>query len=323
MAFTNIQFESIKRVYDERRMLNQAESDRRRVYVEENIPGFKELSDKMVSLSMEHAKQLLAGNVSSSDEYKKEFSELSDKKKELLKNASLPEDYLSPIYTCKDCMDTGYIDGQRCHCLKKMAVSMLYNNSNINDYLKSVDFSMVSDKYYTGDELTSFKDTYNNAVNFVKNFDNDFKNLVIYGTVGSGKSLISACIARSLIEKEHTVLYFSASALMDLFSRYSFDYKKREDLYSSHSDIFESDLLIIDDLGTEQVNSFTISTLFTCLNERFLNKRSTIISTNLSPKAIAETYTERIYSRLVGGYTFCKLYGPDIRFKTKFDRSNA
>jgi DNA replication protein DnaC len=59
------------------------------------------------------------------------------------------------------------------------------------------------------------------------------------------------------------------------------------------------------------------------LNERFLNKKSTIISTNLSPKAIAETYTERIYSRLVGSYTFCKLYGPDIRFRNKFDRKEV
>ena len=303
-------------------MNNQAESDRRRDYVESHIPEYREISDRMVALSVERAKSLMDGDPSS-EEYKKAVSELAQRKKTLLQNASLPEDYLDPIYTCKDCKDTGYIEGKRCHCLKQIAVSMLYSNSNIDNYLRSVDFSQVSDRYYEGNELVAFKDTYDHALNFVKNFGNDFKNLVIYGTVGSGKSLISACIAKELIEKEYYVLYFSASSLMELFASYSFDHNKREDLYSSYSDIFDSDLLIIDDLGTEQVNNFTITALFTCLNERYLNKRSTIISTNLSPKAIAETYTERIYSRLVGSYTFCKLYGPDIRFKTKFDRKDV
>lgn len=323
MSFTNAQFEAIKRIYDDRRMSNQKEADNRRDYVEKTIPGFRELADRMVSLSMDQAKKRAMGEEVSSDEYRRIYSELADEKKRLLTGASLPEDYLDPIYTCELCKDTGYIDGKPCRCLKKMSVSMLYSRSNIDSYLKSVDFSMVSDRYYEGDELVAFKDTYANALNFVNNFDNDFKNLVIYGTVGSGKSLISACIARELIEKEYTVLYFSATALMELFSRYSFDHEKKNELYSDHAQIFECDLLIIDDLGTEQVNSFTITTLFNCLNERFLNRRSTIISTNLSPKAIAQTYTERIYSRLVGSYTFCKLYGPDIRFKTKFDRKDS
>lgn len=320
MSFTNTQYESIKRIYDNRRMENQAELDRRKAYVEGHVDGYRELSDAIVHLSMERAKQLLNGQSNTTDDLKDTISDLVAQKRALLKSASLPEDYLDPIYNCKDCKDTGYIDGEKCHCLKKFSVNMLYSNSNINKYLASVDFSQVSDKYYEGKDLESFKDTYQKAQNFVNTFNTDFKNLVIYGTVGSGKSLISACIAKSLIEAEHSVLYFSASALMDLFSKYTFDYKSRQDLYSAYSDIFECDLLIIDDLGTEQVNSFSITTLFTCLNERYLNKKSTIISTNLSPKDLSTTYTERIYSRLVGNYTFCKLCGPDIRFKSKFEQ---
>ena len=141
MSFTNAQYESVKRIYDERRMLNQEESDRRRDYVYANVAGYKELSDRLVTLSMEHAKAMLGGSDVSDDEYKKEFDDIISKKKALLKEASLPADYLDPIYTCKDCLDTGYIDGKRCHCLKQMAVSMLYSNSNIDKYLNSVDFS--------------------------------------------------------------------------------------------------------------------------------------------------------------------------------------
>lgn len=320
MSFTNSQIDAINRIYDERRMLNQAENDRRREYVEAHVDGYKELSDAIASISVEHAKKMIMKQADSVEELKSILSGLFKQKKALLVGANLPENYLDPIYDCPDCKDTGYINGQKCHCFKQLSVSMLYSNSNINEYLQSVSFSQVSDKYYEGDELIAFQDTFSKATNFVKNFDSEFKNLLIYGTVGSGKSLISACIAKELINSGNSVLYFSASSLMDLFSRYSFDYSTKQDLYSAYADLFECDLLIIDDLGTELINNFTITALFTCLNERFLNKKSTIISTNLSPKAIDETYTERIYSRLVGNYTFCKLYGPDIRFKTKFNK---
>ncbi len=318
VSFTNAQYDSVKRIYDGHRIENQAEHDRRVAYVESNVDGYRELSDAIVSLSMESAKRRLNGETVFEDDLGKTIADLISQKKALLAAAGLPEDYLDPIYTCKDCKDTGYINGERCHCLKKIATSMLYTNSNIEEYLRSVDFSMMSDEYYTGNELTAYHDTYDKAISFVENFDSDFKNLVIYGTVGSGKSLISACIAKALIEKGYSVLYFSVSTLIDLLSKYSFDYKSKQDLYSAYADIFECDLLVIDDLGTETVNNFTMSSLFTVINERHINKKSTIISTNLSPQALDETYTQRIYSRLVGDYTFCKLYGPDIRFKTKF-----
>jgi len=320
VTFTNAQYDLIKRIYDNRRMDNQAEHDRRRAFVEATVSGYKDISDKIVSLSMERAKQLLSGATATTDDLKDTISILIEQKKQLLVAAGLPDNYLDPIYTCKDCQDNGYINGEKCHCLKKMSISLLYSNSNIDKYLSSVDFSQVSDKYYEGKDLESFKDTYQKAINFVDTFNTDFKNLLIYGTVGSGKSLMSACVAKALLEREYSVLYFSASALMDLFSKYTFDYKTRQEMYSAYSDIFECDLLIIDDLGTETINNFSLTTLFTCLNERFLNEKSTIISTNLSPKDLSETYTERIYSRLVGNYTFCKLCGPDIRFKTKFDK---
>lgn len=318
MPLTNAQFDSIKRIYDERVMENQTEMDRRRAYVEANVDGYRELDEAIASMSVQYARKRMQGEDITSADLKKVIADLKSQKKALLISASLPEDYLDPIYTCKDCKDTGFIDGQKCHCFRQIGVSVLYANSNIEKYLKSVDFSMISDEYYEGDELVAFKDTYRKAKNFVENFDTDFKNLLIYGTVGSGKSLMSACIAKSLIEKEHSVLYFSAASLFDLFSKYTFDYSSKQDLYNSYSDLFECDLLVIDDLGTEMNNNqFTFSALFTCLNERLLNKKSTIISTNLPPATIGDRYTERVYSRIVEKYTFCKLSGPDIRFKTK------
>ena len=105
-------------------MENQAELDRRKAYVDEHVDGYRELSDAIVHLSMEGAKQLLNGESNTTDDLKETISDLVAQKRALLKSASLPEDYLDPIFTCKDCKDTGYIDGEKCHCLKQFSVNI-------------------------------------------------------------------------------------------------------------------------------------------------------------------------------------------------------
>ena len=115
------------------------------------------------------------------------------------------------------------------------------------------------------------------------------------------------------MQKGYSVIYFSASGLMDLISNYSFNRKQKDEMEDAYQDIYDCDLLIIDDLGTELINDFTISQLFTCLNERSLRKKSIIISTNLSLKELRDYYSERIFSRIVGNFRFCKMTGPDIR----------
>ena len=88
-------------------------------------------------------------------------------------------------------------------------------------------------------------------------------------------------------------------------------------MIAAHQNIFECDLLIIDDLGTELPNSFTVSQLFLCLNERMLRKKSTIISTNLTINQVAEIYSERTFSRISSSYIMLKLFGDDIRIQKK------
>ena len=77
--------------------------------------------------------------------------------------------------------------------------------------------------------------------------------------------------------------------------RNSDNYLSRDD----YENLFECDLLIIDDLGTELTNSFTLSELFIILNTRLLNGKKTIISTNLNPTQLGELYSQRIFSRIL------------------------
>lgn len=148
---------------------------------------------------------------------------------------------------------------------------------------------------------------------FVQNFKQDYHNLFFYGTVGTGKSFLSGCIASELLQTGHSVIYFSASGLFDTLARYAFDSRAKEALSGFYEDLYNCDLLIIDDLGTEMTNTFVASQLFSCLNERHLRKNATIISTNLSLEELRDRYSDRVFSRITSHYDLCKLTGPDIR----------
>jgi len=131
-----------------------------------------------------------------------------------------------------------------------------------------------------------------------------------------GKTYLSNCIANELLKTGKTVLYQTAPILFDMI----LDYKFGKDNVSqeAYQNIFNVDLLIIDDLGTESINSVKHSEIFTILNTRLLNQNKitkTIISTNLSLKELYNIYDERILSRIVGGYNICKFFGEDIRLK--------
>ena len=118
-------------------------------------------------------------------------------------------------------------------------------------------------------------------------------------------------------EKGHSVIYFSASGLFDLLARHSFDFKSKESLPGLYEDLYNCDLLIIDDLGTEITNTFVNSQLFSCMNERHLRRKSVLISTNLSLAEIRDRYSDRIFSRITSNYSLCKLTGTDIRILKK------
>ena len=139
--------------------------------------------------------------------------------------------------------------------------------------------------------------------------------ILLYGDTGVGKTFLSHCVAKELIERSFAVIYFTASQLFDIFAKKQFE--KDADVKLDYDHIYDCDLLIIDDLGTEFTNSFTSSQLFICLNERILRRKSTLISTNLSLDDIRKLYSERVFSRISSSYTVLRLIGDDIRIQKK------
>ncbi len=317
MSLTNTQYDQILHQYEVKQAKSRHEAEQKLAYVYAHIPGYRELADSVASVSVAQGKKLLAGDEDALEDLKDSLAELSGRKAQLLKDYGLPADYLEPVYECPDCKDTGYVDGGKCHCFRQSMITLLYEQSNIQEMLRTENFNALSYEYYTGDDLTRFQNAVRTCQNFIKNFNSDYHNLFFYGTVGTGKSFLSGCVAKELIERGHSVIYFGATGLFDLLSKNSFDYKNREELRSAYADLYQCDLLIVDDLGTELTNQFITSQLFALLNERHMGKKATIISTNLSLEELRNRYSDRIFSRITSNYEVCKLSGQDIRMYKK------
>lgn len=157
---------------------------------------------------------------------------------------------------------------------------------------------------------------------FVDSFTTEHGNMLFTGPTGVGKTFLTNCIARELIDRYYSVIYLSANDLFEVFSKNRFEYQAEEEMKGMYQYILDCDLLIIDDLGTELNNSFTSSQLFYCINERLNSSKSTIISTNHPLNELRDRYTERVTSRLISKYTIIPLYGDDIRLRKKAKRAD-
>lgn len=323
----NSQYDTILRTYYTRQLEHKHEQDRRINEVYERVPEIAEIDRNIASVSVSQAKKLLSGDNDALDSLKADIAKMSDTRKKLLKDNGYPADYLELQYDCPDCKDTGYIGSKKCHCFEQAAIDLLYTQSNLKEVLAYENFKNFSYDWYSKDitdnatGLTSYDNMRNNVMpaclDFLNCFDSKHGNLLFFGDTGVGKTFLSHCIANELIKKAYSVIYLTSIELFDTFAKYEFNRDpevKPEDMYEH---ILNCDLLIIDDLGTEMNNSFTNSKLFYCINERIVNKKSTIISTNLSFQDLVERYSERIFSRLTSSYTMLKMYGDDIRIKKK------
>lgn len=324
MALTNSQYDHFMRIYEQRQLDNEDRLRRRFEEVYEKIPELRELDQSISGLSVRQAHRLLDGDADALPELKTSLHLLFEKKKSLLAQAGYPQDYLEPTYRCPDCHDTGYIGGEKCHCFKKAIIDFLYTQSNLREILKQENFRTLSLDYYSSgqiDPLTgrSSLDSMRTAVracrDFTVHFPESQENLLLYGDTGVGKTFLTHCVARELLDRTFSVIYLTASQLFDIFAKKQFE--KDADAADDYAHIYDCDLLIIDDLGTEFSNTFTTSQLFVCLNERLLRRKSTMISTNLSLDDLNTLYSERVFSRITSSYTVLRITGDDIRIKKK------
>lgn len=322
MALSNSQYEAIIKGYQRTRDENRALEEARRREVCEAIPEYLPLCESVSTLSVARAKRMLEGDEAALSGLHEELAGISRRRRSLLAEHGFPADYLDPVYRCPDCQDTGYATSPeglkvKCHCFRQQEISILYAQSHIQELIERENFSVLSYEFYQGEDLRRFQAAVDISRRFLQEFEGGCQNLFFFGTVGTGKSFLSGCIARELLQRGNSVIYFSAVSLFDTLSRYTFDGRLKDGLQDFCEDLYGCDLLIIDDLGTEITNSFVTSTLFSCLNERHLRGKSTLISTNLSLEELRDRYSDRIFSRITSSFTLCNFTGPDIRILKK------
>ena len=326
MPLSNSQYDEIFRTYDARQLHNQHVLEERTRQAYAQIPGLKEIDDAIASCSVAQARKLLDGDSDALEDLKRQLDDYRSKKAALLKEHGFPADYFTPSYICPDCKDTGYINGRRCHCFKQAALQTIFTQSNLKkEVLEKENFGTFSFDYYSADDineatglssLATIKDAVAKSHHFIDHFGSEFDNLYFYGDTGIGKTFLSNCIAKELLDRGYSVVYFTAFQLFDILGKDTF--QRNKEMSDARENIFDCDLLIIDDLGTELSNSFTSSQLFLCLNERILRRKSTIISTNLRMNQLADIYSERVLSRISNSYTVMNLFGADIRILKRY-----
>lgn len=313
------------REYEQKQLRSRDILSRHYEEVYERLPQLKSMEESISILSVQYGRRLLSGDDSAVESLKKELSILRRDKKELLESAGFSADYLEPSYECAECRDTGYIGSKKCRCFKRAVTRLLYEQSNLKEILQKENFSTFSFDYYSDNfidpkcgrsSLAIMKDAFAACQDFVHTFERQHRNLFLYGDVGVGKTFLSNCIAKELMDAGFSVIYYSAPSFFNMLAKSTF-HKNDADAQNVYDYVYDCDLLIIDDLGTEFTNSFVTSQLFTCINERLLGRKSTVISTNLSLDSLADLYTERSFSRITSNYTMLKLIGDDIRIKKK------
>jgi DNA replication protein DnaC len=278
------------------------------------------LLSKAIIQDPEHAEEKLC-------EIKSTMKELRQQRAILLTDNNIPKDYTDPHFECSKCKDTGFsANGEKCSCLKQAIISHAYEMSNIAYQLKSENFStfnvnLFPNEPFKEETLTprqNMMQIMTLVEDFIQNFDKkNGDNLLFYGDTGLGKTFMCNCIAKDLMDKGHVVLYQTSFKMLEVLKEYKFsDYRSRSaSLALQYKLIFESDLLIIDDLGTEMPNSFTVSELFNIINSRMISGKKVLISTNLSPSGLSKTYTSRIFSRILKNFKKLNFYGEDLRKK--------
>lgn len=324
MILTNSQYEQLMSKYYDKQLKTKHISEERYQEVLSAIPAIRDLDENIRQMSLSHAKASLTHG-KQTENLQEKINAVTQEKEQLLTTHGFPADYLKPVYDCPDCKDTGYINGRKCHCFEKEIVNFLYSQSNLQEVLERENFSHFHLDFYPDDyteEATgqtprdNMRNILGTVKNFIKNFDNTCENLLLYGNTGVGKTFLTNCIAKELLDCSHTVVYLTSLKLFDILESYKFDRDLSQiEKNATVSYILDSDLLIIDDLGTELNNSFTSSQLYHCIDTRLNNNRSTIISTNFSFDDLREQYSERIFSRITSNYILLKITGDDIRLK--------
>lgn len=315
MSYNKSDYIRIKADFSQKYLKAQQKAEERSFELYAKIPKVRELDALLARTGMDIMSVITAGG-KDTDAKIAQIRERNEKiireRGKLLLENGYPEDYSDVKYECEKCGDTGYVDTKMCDCMRRALILAGYESSGIGGLIRTQSFDNFSLEYYTGANAEKMRQAVEHLRLFAENFQRDtYRNFLFIGGTGLGKTHLSTSIAKTVIDRGFDVLYVTSVGMLG-----DFESKRFGDGTGAKNDISrysDAELLIIDDLGTEVSNQFTLSCVYDVINMRINNRKSTIINTNLSSKEIEAKYNERIYSRLIGEYFPILFSGTDIR----------
>ena len=313
-------------MYEKTRTEENRKLAKRREEIKNKYPEILELDTTIQKLCLNLSMAALKGITDPNDlnNIRDEITDLRAKKYEMLVSLGYSPDYLNLHYNCPKCKDTGFIGIEKCSCFKTKLIKLYYKDSELEEAVKTNNFRNFNINFYPNHKLNDERYTPRKNIEdileyitgeYLPNFKNTNTNLLFYGNSGTGKTFLSWCIAKELLDRGFLVVYKTSDDLLRALKDIKFN--NDTDLENL---LINCDLLIIDDLGSEQITDFSSTELFTLINKKILKNKKMLISTNLSLPLISKRYSERISSRIIGEFKLFKFFAEDIRIQLNLKR---
>lgn len=325
MPYSNDVLIQAKEKLAERRMsaLRTADYKREQLYMQE--PRLQEIDRELSQIGIDTAKTILKSDDSalSMRRLAERSLILQNEYSAILDKLGFQPTVLEPVYVCEKCADTGYIEQDNrtvvCDCLKKLMADIACENLNAESPLQLCTFDTFKLSYYSDHPdkdgsvpLNRMSNIFNYCRDYAENFSVSSRSLLMRGATGLGKTHLSLAIANEVIRKGMSVVYVSAPDILSKLEREHFSYQYRDE-ENTFNALLKCDLLIVDDLGTEFVTPFTVSTVYNLFNSRILSGKPIIMNTNLTLNELLTTYSQRFVSRMMGSCDRLEFIGEDIR----------
>ncbi len=311
-------FDKAQAVMTNRRLTAVSENERRIQEINRKLPQIKEVNDVLFNTGKELIKIISSGNSAEIDlkieQLRRYNNGAQAMSRKILVENGYPENYLDIQYNCPICSDTGYNGSRFCSCFNKLCGKLSADELNKNAQLKLSSFSTFSLSYYSGDDYFTMKKILEFTHQYATTFSPQSGSILMFGRTGLGKTHLSLAIANAVLEKGCSVIYDSIINILRNIEREHFSREHTSEMIDL---VMDTELLILDDLGTEYETPFYNATIYNIINTRLNSGKPTIISTNLNFEGISRRYDERVVSRIVAAYQCLEFKGEDVRMQIR------
>lgn len=311
-------FDKAQSIMTNRRMKAVSENEQRIGEVNSRIPQIREINEVLFNTGKELI-SLIANNkgtdISDKIEQLKQYNlGAQAMSRKILAEHGLPEDYLDIHYTCPVCCDTGYNGSRFCECFRAVCGKLAADQLNKSSQLRLSSFDSFSLSYYSGENYTAMKNILEYTMQYAATFSPESKSILMFGQTGLGKTHLSLAIANKVLENGYSVIYDSTINVLRNIEKEHFSYEHSSEMIDL---VMNTDLLILDDMGTEYESQFYNATIYNIINTRLNCRKPSIISTNLDLSGIARRYDKRVVSRIISMYSCLEFKGDDVRLQIR------